>query len=72
MLILFVVLIAGPIVAGGFLKSLPSIPMDLLQPTGLNHNDTTNSQTGTGAAGGAENTAAATTAAARMARIRSF
>lgn len=46
MLIIFVALIAGPIVAGRFFKTLPSIPLDLLQPTGLNNNDTTSEPTG--------------------------
>lgn len=46
MLIVFVALIAGPIVAGRFFKTLPSIPLDLLQPTGLNNNDTTSEPTG--------------------------
>ena len=65
MLIIFVCLIAGPIVAGRFMTSLPSIPMELLQPTGLNHNDTSNSQTGTALAGGAAATAAATSGSAK-------
>jgi len=56
-LIIFAALIAGPIVAGKFLSSLPSIPMELLQPTGLNNNDTSSSQTGTALAGGAAATA---------------
>lgn len=64
MLIIFVALIVGPIVASKFLTSMPSIPMQLLQPTGLNHNDTSDTQTGTGAVGGAAGTAAATSAAA--------
>ncbi len=60
MLIIFVALIAGPLVASRFLKNLPSIPMDLLQPTGKNNNDTTSQETGTGAAaGGATETATA-------------
>ncbi|KAI9830262.1 MAG: hypothetical protein M1819_005789 [Sarea resinae] len=76
LLVLFVVLIAGPIVASHFLKSLPSIPADLLQPTGQNHNDTTSQITGSalhnfgqksGAAasgtGAASGTAAASSAA---------
>lgn len=42
MFILFVALIVGPVVAGRFLKNLPDIPLDLLQPTGLNNNDTSN------------------------------
>jgi len=44
---IFLALIVGPIVASRFIKNLPTIPMDLLQPTGLNNNDTTNSATGT-------------------------
>lgn len=56
-LIIFAALIAGPIVAGKFLTSLPSIPMQLLQPTGLNNNDTSSSQTGTALVGGAAATA---------------
>ena len=46
MFIIFLCLIVGPIVASRFLTSLPSIPMDLIQPTGLNNNDTTNEITG--------------------------
>lgn len=46
MFIIFMALIIGPIVAGKMIKSLPSIPMDLLQPTGLNNNDTSSSTTG--------------------------
>ncbi|OCK84889.1 glycosyltransferase family 48 protein [Lepidopterella palustris CBS 459.81] len=52
-LIVFVALIAGPIVAGKYLTSLPTIPMQLLQPTGLNNNDTSGSQTGTAVNGAA-------------------
>ncbi|KAF2096326.1 1,3-beta-glucan synthase [Rhizodiscina lignyota] len=58
LLIIFVVLVAGPIVASRFLTNLPTIPEDLLQPTGLNNNDTSNKQTGSGLHGAA---AAATT-----------
>lgn len=65
MLILFVVLIVGPIVASRFLKTLPSLPDYLIQPTGLDNNDTSNSATGL-AASGAAATAVAT--AKRMAR----
>jgi 1,3-beta-glucan synthase len=65
MLIVFVALIAGPIVAGRFLKNVPAIPMDLMQPTGQNNNDTTSVETGTGA--GAAGTAVETaTPAARL------
>jgi len=64
-LIIFVALIVGPIVAGKFLSSLPTIPMDLLQPTGLNNNDTTGKHTGTAQAGGGKG-AAATSGAAKF------
>lgn len=65
MLIIFVVLIVGPVVAGRFLKSLPAIPLDLLQPTGLNNNDTSSSRTGSALNGlGAEETGAAATSTA--------
>ena len=47
MLILFVALIAGPLVAGKYVPKL-SIPLDLAQPTGLNHNDTLTTVTGQG------------------------
>lgn len=47
MLIIFVALIVGPIFAGKFLNNLPKIPMDLMQPTGKDNNDTTNEETGT-------------------------
>lgn len=53
MVVLFVALIAGPIVAG---KHIPSsltskIPMQLLQPTGQDNDNTRNeTETGTGAA----------------------
>jgi len=67
MLIIFVALIVGPIVAGKFFGKLPKIPMDLLQPTGQNNNDTSNSQTGTGLPAGA---AAATTSAFSFGRAR--
>jgi 1,3-beta-glucan synthase len=46
MLVVFVALIVGPIVAGRFFTTLPDIPLDLLQPTGLNNNDTTSEPTG--------------------------
>ena len=76
MLIIFVLLIAGPIVAGKFMTSLPSIPMELLQPTGLDHNDTNSASTGaslvgsiivTGAQGGSA--AASSTAGAKLLRF---
>lgn len=67
MFIIFLALIIGPIVAGKFMKKLPSIPLDLLQPTGLNNNDTSNAATGSALVKGfgAQGTgAAADTAAA--------
>ena len=61
MLILFIVLIVGPLVASRFLKTLPAIPQQLIQPTGLNNNDTSSSATGTAEAA-ADATAEATAA----------
>jgi 1,3-beta-glucan synthase len=57
MLVVFVVLIAGPLIARRYLTGLPSVPMDLLQPTGQNNNDTSSSETGTALLGGATSTA---------------
>lgn len=63
MFIIFLLMIIGPIVASKFMTSLPSIPMNLLQPTGQNNNDTSSETTGsalnglsakTGAAGAAK------------------
>lgn len=63
MFIVFIALIIGPVVAGRFLKNLPTIPLDLLQPTGLNNNDTSNLRTGSALNGlGADATGAATSA----------
>lgn len=56
MFVLFVVLIAGPIVAGKFVgSSLSSIPDQLAQPANLVNNNTNGDQTGTspGASGAA-------------------
>ena len=68
MFIIFLALIVGPIAAGKVISKLPSIPMNLLQPTGLNNNDTFSSVTGSALNGlGAANTgggAAETSAAA--------
>ena len=63
MFIIFMALIIGPIVAGKYLKF--SLPLDLLQPTGLNNNDTSDRVTGSalnglGAGASASATAAAT------------
>jgi 1,3-beta-glucan synthase len=48
MLIVFLCLIVGPIVAGKFLKLDigSSIPMEIMQPTGYSNNDTSASVTG--------------------------
>merc|ERR1712032_1099682 len=74
--VVFVALIAGPVVAGKFMKINFTIPMDLLQPTGLNNNDTTTEVTGTclqgacpGPGGG---DAASTGTIERFARIMAF
>ncbi|KAI4120785.1 MAG: hypothetical protein LQ338_006769 [Usnochroma carphineum] len=72
MLIIFVALLAGPLVVAKLKISLPSIPMDLLQPTGLNKNDTLPSATGrqlhpvSGAAGGAATAASSGGGNSRM------
>ena len=63
MFIIFLALIVGPIVAGKYLGKL-SIPLQLMQPTGLNNNDTSDRVTGSalnglGSAAGASATAAA-------------
>lgn len=53
MLIIFLALIIGPIVARRFVSIPSSIPMDLLQPTGQNNNDTLGrTQTGSALLGG--------------------
>lgn len=46
LLIVFVALMVGPVVAGKFLKLNITIPLDLLQPTNQDKNDTTASTTG--------------------------
>ena len=53
MLVVFVALIVGPIVARRFVNIPNGIPLDLLQPTGQNNNDTLErTQTGTALLGG--------------------
>ena len=68
MFIVFLLLIVGPIVASKFIKGLPTIPMNLIQPTGQDNNDTRSGVTGSalnglGSAetGGGSGDAAATT-----------
>lgn len=48
LLVVFLVLIVGPIIVGEKFKfDLPmTLPMEILQPTGYNNNDTTTSVTG--------------------------
>jgi 1,3-beta-glucan synthase len=48
MLIVFLVLIIGPVIVRNYIHSLPSIPLNLMQPTGQNNNDTSNKATGSG------------------------
>ena len=60
MLVIFLALVVGPIVAGKYVPKL-SIPLDLLQPTGLNKNDTVTGVTGSALNGlGSKGVAAAT------------
>lgn len=69
MLIIFLALLVGPIVAGSIildgtssLTSDPSKTMFLFQPVGLNNNDTKGTtETGTAISGGAIETGSATT-----------
>lgn len=62
MFIIFLALIVGPVFAGKYIKHLPSIPMQLLQPTGQNNNDTSGVTTGKGLDGlGAAGSGAAAT-----------
>ena len=46
LLVVFIALMVGPVVAGKYLKLNINIPLDLLQPTGQNNNDTTTTVTG--------------------------
>ena len=61
LMILFIVLFVGPIIVKKFITNLPSIPLDLQQPTGQNNNDTFASVTGSvlvpGLGGGSAGTA---------------
>lgn len=66
MLIIFVALLAGPLVVAKLKIKLPDIPMALMQPTGLNNNDTLASQTGPALQDAASGTAAATSANSKL------
>lgn len=46
LLILFIVLIVGPVIVRNYITNLPTIPLDLVQPTGQNNNDTSSQITG--------------------------
>ena len=46
LLVVFLAIIVGPIVAGKQLKLNVNLPMELLQPTGFSNNDTTDTPTG--------------------------
>lgn len=74
MLVVFIALIVGPLVAGKYITGF-SLPLQLAQPTGLNRNDTISSETGTAVNGGAAATdtaAAASTAGARRLLARHY
>ena len=58
MLVLFIVLIVGPIVAGTYAGGvIKHLPQGLAQPTGLNNNDTSSVVTGISAIGATKATA---------------
>jgi len=46
LLVVFLCLIVGPIVAGKYIKLDVGLPLSILQPTGYSNNDTTNTPTG--------------------------
>ena len=46
LLVVFLALIIGPIVAGKYIKFNVNLPMEILQPTGFNNNDTKTDTTG--------------------------
>lgn len=72
MLVIFIALIVGPLVAGKYITGF-TLPLQLAQPTGLNRNDTISSETGTAAGtDAAAATAAATSAAARRLLARHY
>lgn len=71
-LIVFIVLVVGPVIVRKYIKGLPSIPMKLLQPTGQNNNDTMTGITGSALLNfGQDATAAGTDAAAAAATTSS-
>jgi 1,3-beta-glucan synthase len=76
LLVIFIALLVGPVVAGKYLDLNFAIPMDLLQPTGLNNNDTTARVTGSCALGdcpaGPEGAAEETASSATLRRFMAF
>jgi 1,3-beta-glucan synthase len=70
MLVLFLALLVGPIVAGSKILSpslVKNIPLELYQPVGLNNNDTRGrTETGTGAVSGAATATSTVTAKIRL------
>jgi 1,3-beta-glucan synthase len=46
LLVVFLCLIVGPVVAGKYIKLEIDLPMEIMQPTGFSNNDTTNTPTG--------------------------
>jgi len=64
MFVIFLVLIVGPIIARKYITSLPTIPLELMQPTGQNNNDTSTGITGSNLLGQAGATGAAATTSA--------
>ena len=69
LLVVFLGLVVAPAVAGKYLPSLGTIPLELLQPTGLNNNDTQSGVTGDCIGGPCPGGPAVETAAARLARM---
>ena len=72
--ILFIVLIVAPMIAGKFLKNLKvdTLPINLMQPTNLKNNDTTDQTTGTILGTAAATAAASGDSAASSAAARRF
>jgi 1,3-beta-glucan synthase len=73
LLILFLALLIGPIVAGSNVLSaslIKDIPLELYQPVGLNNNDTRNrTQTGTGAVSNGASSTAVASATPKMIKL---
>jgi 1,3-beta-glucan synthase len=78
MFVLFLVLVIGPVIVRNFIAINLSIPLELMQPTGQNNNDTSNSATGSSligtgaAAGGGGNSGGTATQAATSAVNTNF